>query len=429
MSNRQTARHATIAVLSVLLCGLGSVLARAEPVALLLWRHQTGNEEVQANLDAIARFNAAQDRWRIEVELLPQASYTQSITAAALAGRLPCILDLDQPVVPTFVWAGLLRPLRPHVPGKILAAVVPSARGTYKGRIYSIGQFDVALALFTRRSIIDAVGVRIPSLDSPWSLAEFEAVLVKIKAQGAFRYPLSLNTNPQNVADWWTYAFSPMLQSFGGDLIDQNNMWQAEGVLNGPAAIAWGQWFQSLFARGYVHRHEPDDQAFQQQRVALAYSGSWYTDDYARIYGEDLLVLPPPDLGHGTKIGAGSWQWAISRTCPHPDGAGQFIAFLMQAEEIAAISQATGLVPVTEASAALTRHYRPGGDWRLFYEMMVRYGQQRPPTPAFTFISSTFYKAARDIADGANVRDALDDAVDIIEMNIADNKGYGFPRP
>ncbi len=33
------------------------------------------------------------------------------------------------------------------------------------------------------------------------------------------------------------------------------------------------------------------------------------------------LLLPPPDLGTGPKIGGGSWQWAISSTCEEVEGA------------------------------------------------------------------------------------------------------------
>ena len=41
-----------------------------------------------------------------------------------------------------------------------------------------------------------------------------------------------------------------ILQSFGGDMIDRETYLASEGVLNGEEAIAFGEWWQSLFDRG-----------------------------------------------------------------------------------------------------------------------------------------------------------------------------------
>ena len=49
--------------------------------------------------------------------------------------------------------------------------------------------------------------------------------------------------------EWYPYAFGPFLQSFGGDIVDRSTYQTAEGVLNGDAAIEFGEWWQSLFER------------------------------------------------------------------------------------------------------------------------------------------------------------------------------------
>jgi len=264
---------------------------------------------------------------------------------------------------------------------------------------------------------------RIPTLDRPWSAAEFETLLARLKASGSYRYPLDLFTR-DGKPSWWAYAYSPLLQSFGGDLIDRNNMARAQGTLNGADAQRFGVWFNALFAREWVSRSEPDDYAFVKGRAALAYAGNWWAPEYRAVAGHDLLILPPPDLGHGVVIGGGSWQWAITSGCAHPDGAGAFIAFMLQASSIAAMSDATGYVPVTEAGAAASRDFKPGGKSRIFFELMRRFARQRPATPAFPAIASAFTLALRDIMDGKNVEDALDDGVDEIDSTIADHGGY-----
>ena len=48
--------------------------------------------------DIIADFNASQSDWKVVLEQFPQAAYNDSVTAAALAGNLPDILDVDGPI-------------------------------------------------------------------------------------------------------------------------------------------------------------------------------------------------------------------------------------------------------------------------------------------------------------------------------------------
>ena len=136
--------------------------------------------------------------------------------------------------------------------------------------------------------------------------------------------------------------------------------------------------------------------------------------------------MPVPDFGKGPKIGAASWQYGISASCPHPEGAAAFINFLMQPANIAKLAQATSLLPASKRAAALTTDYREGGKLRFYYDFAQKYAVTRPSTPGYPFLTSTFEKAMRDIAAGANVQTTLDNAADAIDRNIADNKGYGF---
>lgn len=388
-----------------------------------LWTHSAGNEgEMQVITQMVNDFNASQEQYAIAIEAFPQASYNDSVAAASVAGSLPCIIDLDGPTVPNFAWSGYVQPL--PITEELRSQLSPAAVGTYKGEVYSVGQFDVALLIYGRKSILEEHGIRIPTLDEPWTRDEFMAALDTLKATGEYEYPFDLNAG--YTGEWWSYAYSPMLQSFGGDLINRETFTEAEGVLNGPEALAWGEWFQSLFEEGYANPTPADDQGFLQGRVPLWYTGSWAANDAVKAYGDDLLFLPPPDFGEGPKIGGGSWQWGISANCDNPEGAWQFIEYMMQPEQIALMSETTGLVPTTEAAAALTENYKEGGSYRIFFDMAQRFAVLRPETPGYLTISNQFEQAGLAIRDGADVQNTLDDAVDAIEQDIQDNNNYGF---
>ena len=62
----------------------------------------------------------------------------------------------------------------------------------------------------------------------------------------------------------------------------------------------------------------------------------------------------------------------------------------------------------------------------MFFDFAKAFAKVRPQTPGYLTISSQFEQAGLSIRDGGNVQDALDDAVDNIEQDIADNNGFGF---
>lgn len=415
-------KRAMIAMLAMLAMLAGPVLAA--PVEIKLWRHDTGDLDMAAGRAAVDRFNRAQTHWKVVVEAIPQGSYTESITAASMVGQLPCIIALDQPTVPNFAWAGHIRPLEKLLPAPALAQLLEGGRGMYKGQIYSVGQLDVVLALFARRSQLAALGIRVATMEQPYTAEEFHALLAAARQSGRYRFPLDLNGRFKG--EWYSYAFSPWLQSAGTDLIDRANYLRVDGVLNNDSAVAVGRYYGKLFKEKLAERHPADDKAFEQGRALLHYTGSWKARDYTELFGDDLVVMPPPDFGHGPKIGAASWQWGITRSCRQPEGAAAFLAHLISPFEIAAASRLTGLVPVSAEGAARTEHYRPGGDWRTYFDYAQRYAVARPATPAYPALSSTFEKAMADIRSGKDAAEALDEAVEAIEHNIARNNGYGY---
>ena len=297
--------------------------ASGDKMTLGLWTHSAGNPNELAVIEQwVATFNAQSDKYEVVIESFPQESYNDSVAAASVAGSLPCIIDLDGPTVPNFAWSGYIQPLPLTEDDIAEIGLLDSAVGRYNGQVYSVGQFDVALLVFARKSILDQYEIRIPTLDAPWTEDEFQAALDTLKDSGEFEYALDLNAG--NTGEWWSYAYSPLLQSFGGDLINRETMLEAEGVLNGPEALAWGQWFQNLFVGGYTPATPADDQGFLQGRIPLWYNGSWSATAVREQYGDDALFLPPPDLGNGPVIGAGSWQMGVTTSCSEEATPGAF---------------------------------------------------------------------------------------------------------
>lgn len=393
---------------------------------LSIWYHGAGNEVEGAIIrQIVSDFNASQGDYRVTLESFPQESYNDSIVAAALAGNLPDILDVDGPVMPNWAWAGYMQPL--DIDESLIADFLPGTKGIWDGKLYSIGLWDAAVALYARQSTLDDLGLRVPTLDSPWSKDEFMGALAAAKGSGNFDYAIDLGM--AWTGEWYPYAFSPFLQSFGGDIVDRSTYQTAEGALNGDAALEFGEWWQSLFTEGYAPGTSQDpadrDTGFIDGKYAFSWNGNWAA--VATLEGgvDDVLFLPAPDFGSGNTIGAASWQFGVSATSQHPEGANAFIEFALQDKYLAAFTDGIGLVPSTPSAAAMTETYKEGGPLNVFFELSNQQALVRPVTPGYVVSAKVFEKALADIANGADVADTLDAAVDEINTDIERNGGYG----
>ena len=419
---------AGVAVLaaSVMLVGCGKAETggggNAATGELTLWTHNAGNKEELAVVNQIVSdYNASQTKNKVKVQAFPQASYNDAVVAAATAKKLPCILDTDAPVVPSWAFAGYLAELK--VPQDVVDKQLPSTPGKYNDKLYSIGYYDAALAIFARKSALQSAGARIPTIDKPWTAAEFDQTLAKLKAVGKYPIPFDLGTGDTGV-EWWTYAYSPFLQSFGGDLINRNDYKTAEGVLNGDKAKAWAAWLQGLVSKGYTPKKSGTDAFadFVNGKSAMVWSGIWSTANLEKV--SDGVVLPPPDFGNGPKIGGGSWQWAISSGCQNQDAALDYLKFSLDSKYLAQFSTKQNVVPATEEAAALTPGWKQGEPKRFFLDEAKKFAMIRPPTPGYPYLTTTFAKATQDIVAGGNADQILDRAAKDIDQNFKSNNFY-----
>ncbi len=391
---------------------------------LSMWYHGAGNEvELKLINEVIADFNAAQADWKVELQTFPQAAYNDSVVAGALAGNLPDILDVDGPNMPNWAWAGYMQPLK--IDESKIANFLPGTKGIWNGQLYSIGLWDAAIALTTRQSILDELGLRKPTVDAPWTKDEFMAALDAAKASGKYEFALDLGT--AWTGEWYPYAFSPLMQSFGGDIVDRSTYKTAEGALNGEAAQEFGAWWQGLFTGGYAQATQDGadrDSGFASGKYAFSWNGNWAALGALSAH-PDTVFLPPPDLGNGPKIGAASWQFGVSATSKFPEGAAAFIEFALDDKYLAAFSNGIGLIPATPTAAEMVDNYKAGGPLADFVTYSSKFGMVRPVTPGYVVQAKVFEKALADIAQGADVAATLDAAVDEINADIEKNSGYG----
>ncbi len=395
--------------------------------SLQIWAHAGQAIERQILQSQVARFNQKTANADINLTFIPESHYNAQVQAAALADDLPDILEFDGPYLYNYIWQNHLLPVETLLPQSIMNDLLPSiiVQGSYGQHLYSVGTFDSGLGLYARRSALQRISARIPlTASDAWSIDEFNTILRNMAQQDPDQAVLDLKLN--YTGEWFTYAFSPILQSAGADLIDRETYQISTGIINSIQAIFAMQQLQYWIQQGFVD-HNLDDAAFITGRVALSWAGHWEYERYKERWQDDLIVLPLPDFGEGSKTAHGSWSWGITRQSRYPEVAAEFLCFLLETEEILAMSNANGTIPGTRKAIQQSARYRAGGALRLFADQLLQANAvSRPKTPAYPMITTVFQQAFQQIRHGANVKQTLDKAAQRIDQDIRDNQGYPF---
>ncbi|MEO7495334.1 MAG: extracellular solute-binding protein, partial [Massilia sp.] len=435
-------RHASLAAL-LLLCSAqagqayagrsGPAVARsaepAPPLVISAWTHE---DPLTPEFAAIKRtadaFNRRQRLYRVEFVSSLRKDYATWVHSEAANGTLPCLLDFDGPFLAEFAWPQYFLPIDQFVPPQMLDDFLPSivAQGSYQGRLYSLAQFDSGIVLWGNLRYLREAGARIPTLQAPWNLAEFEQTLARLAANKALKYPINFSFYNGRADEFFTYGYAPILQSFGGDLIDRGRAGLASGVLDGPRSVDAVKHVERWIAKGWTRKVDgPKD--FAEGKAALAWSGHWkYRVAHAAL-GPDLVAMPLPDFGHGIKTGMGSWAWAISTTCQAPEGAWAFLSDLLSTEEILRMTNLNGAVPARRSALRQSALYGPRGPLRVLARQLELAGVPRPTTPAYGTVSNAFRVAVDNIINGGDTQSELNKAAATIDRQIAAHHGYPYP--
>lgn len=394
------------------------------PTVLRVWAHSGQDAERQVIRAQAERFNVSQHDLRVELELIPEGSYHEQVQAAALAGDLPDVMELDGPFVAAYAWQGHLQPLDSMMPDTLLTDLLPSivAQGRYAGRLWALGAYDSGLGLFARRSALNAVGARLPTRPGDaWSVAELEQWMRALAEHDEDGAVMDLHLNYRG--EWYTYALAPALRSGGGGLLDLQRM-RAAGTFDDRASVGVLTRIQGWMQNGWVDRNI-DDAAFTEGRVALSWSGHWDYRRYRASWEDDVVVLPLPDFGTGTRTGQGSWVWAITRAAGEPRAAARWIRFLLSPAEVRAMTDANAAVPARVSVADASALYGPEGPLRILLDQLRGgWAAPRPATPAYPIVTSRFQEVIEAVVNGEDAADAAGSAARLIDREIEDNGGY-----
>ena len=105
-------------------------------------------------------------------------------------------------------------------------------------------------------------------------------------------------------------------------------------------------------------------------RSPISWVGPWVYPAYSEAVGDDLIVVPLPDFGGGTKSGNGAWQWGISKHATEPDVVAAFIEYMLSPEKALQWPDAVGQGSPIQSIAAQSKLYGPDGPLSLMTQLL-----------------------------------------------------------
>ncbi len=429
MEERKLMGKRLLATLALTTAGFAATAAMAEDTVVKVM-HQGDPGWVEMYGKVAERFEAANPGVDIELVYAPHDAYNEKFSAAVMSKDLPDVFEMDAPFLANYVWSGYLAPIKPLIDPAVLEDMTASniAQGTYPidNELYGIGLTDSSVVLYGNRKYLEAIGARIPtSVDDAWTRAEFEDVLEKLSKVEGVKWPIDTFRGYGIKTEWITYAYEPILASFGCDLIDRTT-WTSEGALDSQPCVDALTMMQDWAKKDWIVPMSAGTNQFfaDGNPAALAWGGHWVYSQAAAAMGDNVVVLPLPKFGEKSASPNGTWIWGVSTASKHPDVAGKFISFLLQDADYRAYAVSQSAFPGLKSFAAQSPLYAEGGPMAIAFEQASKSAVARPPHPAYPTITSAFMQAFDVIINGGDAKTELTKAAQKIDEDIADNDGY-----
>jgi multiple sugar transport system substrate-binding protein len=380
----------------------------------------------------ISNFESSQDKIKVNLKLFPSDQYTKAVNSAA-PGDLPDVLDFDGPTLASFVYNGKMAPLGGSVSDATLANQTESitAQNTVDGTVYGVGMMNAGLALWGNKKLLETAGVTYPTTpETAWTADEFTGALDKLATVVPGGTPLDLSEQYGFASEWGTCCSAgPVIWSGGGTMLKDN---KASGALDSDANVKSLTTFASW--KKYTDPNA-DGLAFTSGRVALSWVGHWTYPTYKTL-GSDLVSIPLPDFGNGTKTASGTFAWGMGAGSKNGAAAGKFLDFLMTDDSVRTYTDANGAPPATKTALAASSLYGPGKQLQLLGDQLSKacgpedkidnacVSVTRPVTPGYPVVTDQVGKAEAAIYAGKDAKEALSAAARAIDQNFSDNDGY-----
>lgn len=298
-----------------------------EPKELVMWSRSFEDFYNETIRQIVEEYNAANRGYKVRVEFIAEAAWNERMAAAQAGGNAPDFYTISYNHIVTEAKNKAIQPLNGLVSDEKLADITTAVRS-----MVSVGDVYYAFPLWTepsallyyRKDLLADANLEVPTT---WE----QLIDVATKLNNNDRFGLAVMHGGD--LGWASWGWQ---QGAAGHLAVNDN-WDAATIDEGYRDLA--NFFVALYDSGAVPEQGlsgyGDITPFATDAVAMQINGSWAVstliNDYPELEGKYGIAPCPTRDGNPDTCTAtmGGWCLAIDGKAKSPEGAADFISFMM----------------------------------------------------------------------------------------------------
>jgi len=359
----------------------GEAPAESAKQKVTVW-HYFDNNTRQGFEDAIAQFNASQDKYEVVPQYVPFANMKKQLSIGLAAGNdLPDLIQLDNPDHASFSAMGTFEDLTGRIQewgqaDKFFEGPLNST--IYEGKYYGLPISSNCLALFYNKDMFAEAGIAEP----PKTWDELRKVAKQLTKGDRYGFAISAVKSEEG-----TFQFLPWLLSAGANY----------DSLDTPEAIKAMDFLTSLVKDGSMSKEvinwEQSDveKQFAAGKAAMMVNGPW---NIAQVKADAPnmnwgIALLPIDKKHASVLGGENIAIVKGKNV---DGAWAFITWLLEPSHFEKFITTTGYFPPRKDVAEQSEFWRSDPNLKVFSDQLAS-AMPRGPHPKWPQISEAIQEA------------------------------------
>lgn len=377
-----------------------------KPESLTVWVND--DEKQKAALDEI--FAAYKEETGIEVKTNAMAMLDQ-VEALALdgpAGKGPDVFFGPHDRIGDIVLRGLAEPIDLGEDASLYSETAINAV-TVDGEVYGVPQVLETYGMFYNKDLVSAEDIA--TMEGLMKVAEEQTD----ESQDKYGFLMEA-TN--------FYFVYPFFAGNGGYVFNNDGSgFDASDIgLANEGAVEGGALIQSWFDNGYIPKEINGDimsGLFTDGKVATVLTGPWNIATYKEALGDKLgtATLPKLDNGDVPKSFVGVKTWMLSSYSENQEWAIDLMKFITKYDNAMKYYQAAGEMPALQE--ALDSEEIANDEIIGAFAEQTQFGEPMPNIPQMQQVWDPMGSALQFIANGDDVGEVLEEAVQQIEDNIA----------
>ena len=363
---------------------------------------------------------------QVKMEYYPFDQFFELVEVKLSSGSTDYdVIHVDVPMVAAYTERDYVLPLNSYYTDEELNMFTDSAldAGSWNDQLMAAPMETSSQVLYYNKALLDEAGVAYPSakIEDRMTYEELYALAAEVqkavdpdgsKAISGFMFE-QVNR---------PYQILCMPNALGAPSIGDDGL-TVDGIINSEQWIEAMSVYQKAFDEGISLRGITADEVcshFASGKVAFMIGGSWVIDVLKEAGIENFGYAPHPYFeGSEPATPTGSWHYGIPKNAQNVDAAAQYIHYMTVGAGHDMLMNNFPALPATEHQLNRLINAESSDDFttevmRLQAYEALNTAVPRPITPGYTEYENIIGTAMEDIANGADVREILDSAVEQI---------------